>query len=45
MQPITLSAEDLGRVAAFVRWQFTDLPDWPDLQKAAEQALSDRTEH
>ena len=45
MQPITLSAEDPGRVAAFVRWQFTDLPDWPDLQKAAEQALSDRTEH
>jgi mono/diheme cytochrome c family protein len=45
MQPITLSAEDLAKVAAFVRWQFTDLPEWPDLQKAAEAALSSQTAH
>jgi len=35
MQAIELSDEDLAAVAAYVRWHFSDQPEWEDLQAAA----------
>ncbi len=40
MAPIKLGAGELAAVAAFLRWQFTDLPAWPDLTKEAEAAVA-----
>lgn len=40
MDPVKLGAGDLAAVAAFLRWQFTDLPPWPDLAKSAEAAVA-----
>lgn len=39
MQAITISAEDLAAVAAFVRWRFTDQPAWEDLSGQAAAAV------
>ena len=41
-QDRTLSDDDLQALAAFVRWRFTDLPDWTDLAQsiAADAALN-----
>jgi hypothetical protein len=30
-QEINLADADLIRLAAFVRWRFSDLPPWPDI--------------
>lgn len=38
MQPVSLSPADMAAVAAFVRWQFTDLPAWTDLEAQAAAA-------
>lgn len=35
MQAIELSDEDLAAVAAYVRWHFSDAPEWDGLQAAA----------
>ncbi len=38
MEAVTLSEPDLAAVAAFVRWQFTDLPAWENLPAQAATA-------
>lgn len=38
MDAIPLTDDDLAAVAAFVRWQFTDKPEWSDLPAAVQNA-------
>lgn len=40
MEPVQLPSEELAALAAFVRWQFTDLPAWEGLPAKAEAARS-----
>ncbi len=37
-QDRSLSDEDLAALAAFVRWRFTDLPNWTDISAAMDSA-------
>lgn len=45
MQAVPLAADDLAAVAAFVRWQYTDLPAWSGLETAAAAAVAARQGH
>ena len=45
MQAVSLSADDLAAVAAFLRWHFTDKPAWNDLPAKAARAVEAARAH